>query len=270
MTSAAAVVAAVDEATSGPLFAQRGGEFVAAAHARGPWGGERLHGAAVAMLVAEHARRQAGADRAPAKLSVDFLRPVPAAPLRVVASLARSGRSFDVVDTVVTAAGTPVARGSAVYLRTERLRLPDGLPDELPPPPPRAGVRLCDPGEAVSFNRDAVEVRLVDDPSHPAGGTAWVRLRCPVLADTAVRPEQRAVAAAEFGYGTGATLAPDLYTCVNVDLTVHLHRPPAGQWIALRAVTRTGPTGGGAAETALLDHRGRIGFAVQTLLVSEA
>ncbi|MGW7006134.1 thioesterase family protein [Streptomyces sp. NPDC054933] len=270
MTSAAAAVTAADPAACGALFAQRGGEFVPAAHARGPWGGERLHGAAVALLVTQRARQLIASERALARLTVDFLRPVPAAPLRLMASLARSGRSFDVVDALVTADGTPVARGSALYLRTERLRLPDGLPDEPPPPPPHAGVRLRDPGEAVSFNRDAVEVRLVDDPSNPAGGTAWVRLRCPVLADAAVPPEQRAVAAAEFGYGAGATLAPDLYTCVNVDLTVHLHRPPTGQWIALRAVTRTGPAGGGAAEAALLDPRGRIGGAVQTLLVSEA
>ncbi|WP_269859347.1 thioesterase family protein [Streptomyces sp. RPT161] len=266
MTSAVTAGSTVESADGGPLFVPRGVEFVPAPHATGPWDAGRLHGAAVALLVTQYARRGIDARRALARLTVDFLRPVPAEPLRVAVSPLRTGRSFDVVDALVTADGTAVARGSLVYLRaTRRPTLPDGPPDD-PPPPPHTGVRLRDTGGTVSFNRDAVELRLVDD----ASDTAWVRLCCPVLPDAAVLPEQLAVAAAEFCYGTGSTLPPDLYSCVNVDLSVHLHRPPTGRWIALRAVTRTGPTGGGAAHAALLDGAGRIGSAVQTLLVSEA
>ncbi len=267
MTSVATAGRVGEPAHGEPLFTPRGEEFVPAPHATGPWDAGRLHGAAVALLVTWHTRRHVDARRALARFTVDFLRPVPAVPLRVAVCALRSGRSFDVLDALVTADGAAVARASLVYLRaTGPLTPPDGLPGDPPPAAPHTGVRLRDPGRTASFNRDAVELRLVDDPA----ATTWVRLRCPVLPGAAALPEQLAVAAAEFCYGTGAALAPDLYRCVNVDLSVHLHRPPTGRWVALRAVTHTGPTGGGTAQAALLDEAGRIGGAVQTLLVSEA
>ena len=59
------------------------------------------------------------------------------------------------------------------------------------------------------------------------------------------------------------------YLFINVDLTVHLHRLPAGEWVCLDAVTIPEPTGIGLADTALRDERGPIGRALQTLLVRE-
>jgi Thioesterase-like superfamily len=56
---------------------------------------------------------------------------------------------------------------------------------------------------------------------------------------------------------------------INVDLTVHLHRLPGGEWVCLDAITIPEPTGIGIADTALFDERGPIGRAVQTLLVAE-
>jgi hypothetical protein len=56
---------------------------------------------------------------------------------------------------------------------------------------------------------------------------------------------------------------------INVDLTVHLHRMPEGEWVCLDAVTLPEPNGVGMADTRLLDARGPIGRATQTLLLAE-
>jgi hypothetical protein len=54
---------------------------------------------------------------------------------------------------------------------------------------------------------------------------------------------------------------------VNTDLTIHLLREPAGEWVALQARTDLGPDGAGQATSVLYDERGRIGTAAQSLFV---
>ena len=54
---------------------------------------------------------------------------------------------------------------------------------------------------------------------------------------------------------------------INTELTVHLVREPAGEWVCLDAVTRPGTRGVGLTESVLWDESGRLGRAAQTLLV---
>jgi hypothetical protein len=96
---------------------------------------------------------------------------------------------------------------------------------------------------------------------------AWFRLRRPVVAGEAPTPLQRAVAAADFANGLSWVLPFDEYTFVNCDLTVHLEREPAGEWIALDARTDVGDAGAGVASAVLFDARGRVGTAAQALFL---
>ena len=54
---------------------------------------------------------------------------------------------------------------------------------------------------------------------------------------------------------------------VNADLSVHLARPPQGEWIALDAVTVATDHGIGMAEGGLFDEVGRVGRSVQSLVL---
>jgi len=92
-------------------------------------------------------------------------------------------------------------------------------------------------------------------------------LRCPVVLGEAPSPWERAVAAADFGNGVGAELPFAGSLFINPDLTVQLHRPPVGEWVCLDARTRFGSPGFGSAESELWDSEGRIGRAIQSLLV---
>jgi hypothetical protein len=56
---------------------------------------------------------------------------------------------------------------------------------------------------------------------------------------------------------------------VNTDLSVHLHRLPEGEWIALDSVTALSRDAAGLAHSTLHDAHGPVGHALQTLLVSE-
>jgi Thioesterase-like superfamily len=59
----------------------------------------------------------------------------------------------------------------------------------------------------------------------------------------------------------------DRFLFINADLTIHLHRPPLGEWIGLDARTLLDAGGTGMAESVLHDASGSIGRAFQTLVV---
>jgi hypothetical protein len=94
-------------------------------------------------------------------------------------------------------------------------------------------------------------------------------MRQPLVAGEDPTPLQRVLVAADSGNGVSATLDWSRFVFINVDLTVHLQRMPAGEWVCLDAITIPEPTGIGIADTALYDERGPIGRAAQTLLVGE-
>jgi hypothetical protein len=116
----------------------------------------------------------------------------------------------------------------------------------------------------------AMEYRFVRGGFTELGpATVWMRMGVPLLPGEEPSPLQRVLAAADSGNGVSVTLEWSRYLFINVDLSVHLHRMPAGDWICLDAVTFPEPNGIGVADTRLLDERGNIGRAVQTLLLAE-
>ena len=98
--------------------------------------------------------------------------------------------------------------------------------------------------------------------------TVWLRMRAPLVGGEEPTPLQRLLIAADVGNGVSSTLDFRRFLFLNVELTVHLERLPAGEWVCLDAVTLPQPSGVGIAESVLFDERGRIGRAVQTLLIA--
>jgi hypothetical protein len=101
----------------------------------------------------------------------------------------------------------------------------------------------------------------------PGPAVAWMRMRVPLVHGEEPTPLDRVLVAADSGNGVSAALDWSRFLFINVDLTVHLHRPPEGEWVCLDAITIPERSGIGIADTALYDERGPIGRAVQTLLI---
>src|SRR5438132_842235 len=87
-------------------------------------------------------------------------------------------------------------------------------------------------------------------------GTAWLRLRVPVVDDETPSPLMRVLAAADFGNGISMAVGFDRYLFINTDLTVYLHCLPTGEWICLDTATTLQRSGTGLAESALYDVHG--------------
>lgn len=249
---------------------------------RGPWSPDALHGGPVGILVAEAVERHL-ADSFPGahlvtRLTLDLERPVPLAPLTVTSTLVRPGRKVQVVEVLVCdESGSRLARASALAIRHRAAALPADLvrPDDSPPAvaDPEVPGKLGDwgfPATELAYHQDATEHRFVaGGVTTPGPVTDWIRLAVPVFPDRAPSALQRVMAAADFLNGVSWTLSGLEWIFINPDLTVTLHRLPVGDQVAVDAVTRIDPSGVGTAEADLYDTHGRIGRAVQTLLVEQ-
>lgn len=276
------------------IFVSDGDTFTPTEHARGPWDPRALHGGAPAALIAAaFERMEPGADLPFARLSFEFLRPVPMAPLQLTTRISRPGRRVQALEAELSADGVAVCRASALRILPAPTDLPESVLKLTRAALP-AGITSAQDGENVRFalegssseyksfaasamemrflsgNPLAVELSANEEPANrtPSGlATVWMRLRHPLLADRPLTPLARVVAAADFGNGVAAALPFDEYLFINADLTVSLDRRPEGEWVALQARTLLHPDGIGWAQSILHDERGPVGRATQALVV---
>lgn len=254
------------------VFRRENGRFVPTEHARGPWDPGQTHGGGPAALVA--GALEALATPVPmrvTRLAFAFDAPVPMAPLAVAAEITRAGRRFALAEASVSADGRPVLRAQATLLRAGAVAVPSA-PAEEPVPAPETGraARWAGGDERPGFHVTAMEIRFVRGGwSVPGPALAWFRLRMPLVDGEVPSALQRAVAVADFGNGISRALEFETHLFVNTDLTVHLHREPVGEWVAVDARTDLDPAGVGQASSILRDEGGRLGVAAQSLFVDE-
>lgn len=252
-----------------PLFVSDGDVFVPTEYGRSPWGPESLHGGPPAALLARAVEgHEVDQPMLVARMTMEILRPVPVAPLRVEVRTARPGKLVQLVEATLSDDERELCRATAWRIRKVDLPLTDDVEDIAAPPLPPAGPRGFDDWPYAAFHRDGVEMRWVEGQfDEPGPCVVWIRLRRPVVDDEVPSGVQRVAAAADFGNGVSHVLPMDRYLFINPDLTVYVHREPVGEWVCLDARTLHGPTGTGLAESALYDSEGRLGRSVQSLLL---
>ena len=261
-------------ATPVPALFEPAGEgvFRAAAMTRGPWDAAMMHGGAPAALVAHAIEQlQPGSELAVARLTIEFLGGVPVGEVSVQASFARPGRRFQVVDATLAVGGRPACLARAVRLRVADTPAAAAAPAAdfaaaLPP------VEDCGPlapfvADVEMFHPAATQIRTAGGAVGSGAAAAWIRLRGELLPGVSPSPLVRAVAAADFANGLSGVLPMEEWLFVNTELTVHLHRPPQGEWIGLDARTVSEASGIGLSSGVLHDARGPIGTCAETLFV---
>lgn len=257
--------------------------------ARGPWDPRGQHGGAPAALIAAAFERMQPGEELPfARLSFEFLRPIPMGPLRLQTGISRPGRRVQALHAELSADEVPVCRASALRLAAVPGELPEqagerlaeARPPRLATPEDGQAARFAlDDSHGASFAASAVEMRFLTPPSlggegggspthqPPGAATVWMRLRHPLLPGEPPTPLARVAAAADFGNGVAAVLPFAEYLFINADLTITLDRRPRGEWIALDARTLLHPNGIGWTESVLHDELGPLGRATQALVV---
>lgn len=255
------------------FYVADGDLYAATESTRGPWDPGAQHaGPPVALIGAALEGLPEAEQFQLGRLTFEILRSVPIAPVRVEARIVRPGRRVQLLEAELSVAGEALIRARAWRLRRAEVGIPAAAAVAPPPPPrpDRVGGADYFPGAEPRGYHTAMEVRFAAGAfTEPGPATAWLRMREPLLAGAEPSPLQRTLVAADVGNGISASLDFGRYLFVNVDLTVQLERLPAGEWICVDAVTLPQPSGIGTAESVLYDARGRIGRALQTLLISE-
>jgi hypothetical protein len=252
-----------------PFFASDRGRFVPSASARGPWSPRHQHGGPPAALLARAFAREAGPERQVARLTFDFLRPVPLAPLTVVTRVVREGgKAMRLAGSVLAEDGVAVIEATCLALRGEadRVAVPAETPTAPPPPAASAPFELPFMSGEQGYHR-AVEWRLARGTWGRGPAAAWLRLRVPLVAESATSALESLVAVADSASGVAVVVDPAQATFVNGDLTVALHRMPVGEWTCLDAATVGERHGIGLTRARLWDMAGPIGRSLQTLLL---
>jgi len=231
-----------------------------------PWGPDTQHGGPPAALLARAIEGLNGA--LVGRFTMELLGPVPMGPLSVSAEIARPGRTVQ----LATAELYDVTRGRRVATATAWLfpASTDGPePDPVPPPhSPDDGVEHDRPPGWGGGYLDAVEWRWIKGGvGEPGRGVVWMRA-IDLVQGEPISPLQRLLACADSASGASSVLDPREWGFLNTELTVHVLRPPEGEWILLDAETTLSTGSVGVATAEIFDRRGLVARSNQALLIA--
>ena len=242
------------------------GRFRSTEHAQGAWSADEQHMAPVAALLT-HAVETCSprADLGLSRIVFDVLGRIPAGEVEVAARVIRPGRTIELVEAEMTAAGRTVVRATAW-----RLALSDTATVAA-----TAAVGLPGPEAAMPFDMSAiwpggfirsVEARTVGEPM-PGRSTVWLRARARILDDEPASQQAGLIGLVDTANGVAVRAKPGEVLFPNTDLTVHLFRRPTGVWLGLQTEVSFGPDGLGLTAAVLHDLDGPFGRSAQTLTV---
>ena len=236
----------------------------------GPWSPAWQHGGPPAALLALNLEALGGVRGARiARMTFDFLGPVPVADLTVTTEVVRPGARIQLSSAALRTADRMVLQATAWHVLAESGRSAAVPHTFVAPPIPVEETRSSFPGVGSFPYAEALEWRFVTGGFDELGpATVWTRCRIPVLRGVPLTGLQRVLVMVDAANGISASLPILTWSFVPIDLTVVLERHPDEEWVGMSAVTTIGTDGIGFTDTILFDARGLIGRALQTLFVA--
>jgi len=210
------------------------------------------------------------------RVTVELFRVVPVSMLEAVVEIVREGKRIQTCEVRLYDGATEVARGLVQRLRTTSLDFPTHYDSGLRSPRGPDGledlafadvVPLPDTGQ-ITFGRGALTLReATGSVAAPGPATVWFKFDTALVDGEETSPTQRAILAADFSNGLSRFADGTEWVFMNSDLSIHLARPPIGDWIALDGESIWHRGGRGVATSHLFDAQGPIGRATQTLFL---
>lgn len=255
-----------DLATAEPYYRRAGTGYLATESTVGYWTPGAQAGTPPIMLTAtclEELGATIGAGRL-ARLTFDFLKPIPVGLLHVAATVARSGRSMALLEAEVICGNNLVARASAWWMasvNTETL-----VTDRFRPLPETPTI-----GEAfwrdVPGQPSTLTTRV--QPTIDGDNVMWLSPLVTLIDEEPPTPLAALCGIADMLNGVGMVTDHERIAAINVDLCIHIHRQPHSREVGVRGKTSIGFDGIGVASGSLYDAKGFIATAAMTLLIRE-
>lgn len=244
--------------------------FLSQAATGSPWGAGSQHGgppAALLLRAIENLHREA--PRVVGRLTMELLGPVPVGPLRIEAAVVRPGRSVEMCEATVYDAQRDRACAQATAWLFPTTPSGAGMDPGPPTHRPSDGVPKPRPESWWGGYLDAIDWRWVRGAiTEPGPGVVWMRPTVELVSGETMTPLQRLMCCVDSGSGVSAALDPTEWGFLNTELTVHVLRPPVGEWICLDAETTLGPGSVGMAVSNAYDEHGLVARSAQALLVA--
>ena len=244
-----------------------------------PWDDGAQHGGPPTALLADCLDQAFGRpELRVARISMDFLGPVPRTPVQVRTELLRPVRRTQLSQAGLWAGDRQVATARVWHLAASVAAAPDGpAPDGpgpdgavLPPDLPGPQAQTFFGGDDSWGYGRATEWRTVSGgyASSSGAGDIWTRLRIPLIDVRPLTGLVRFAVVADSANGLSAPLDFQDWLFIPPGVTMHLHRYPVGEWVRLTAASDAGRDGIGLTEGTLSDALGRCGTVTQPLLVA--
>ncbi|MEO1082913.1 MAG: acyl-CoA thioesterase domain-containing protein, partial [Acidobacteriota bacterium] len=209
------------------FYVPEGDGFRSTVLTRGPWDERFQHGGPPSALLTA-ALMDGVEGMALARVTMEFLRPVPIERLRVTVEEVTEGRTVRRRRARLIGE-RPLMEATALFIR------------EQPQSVHAIGDPWVDPESLPSFSfpfflwdegyQTAVDVRLVDPPWGKPEIRCWARSRVPLIAGRTTGPEAHALILADAESGMGPPVDPMEATYINPDLTVYFGRRPEAGWL---------------------------------------
>ena len=249
---------------------QRTGErsYQPTPHAGGAWNADEQHFGPLAGLVVHAIDRHRAAGPANglalARISFDILGFLALDECEITVETIRPGRTVELLEAVAVIANRPMVRARAWLLATlDTAEVADTPFEELAPPEafsPWSMSDLWDCGYARSLDVRRQAVR-------PGRAAAWVTSHVGLVAGEPSSTLASFIARVDVANGIAAQQPHTQWMYPNMDMTVHLHRQPEGDWTGLDTTVSFGPAGHGLTSAVLHDVTGPVGHVQQILTV---
>ncbi|MBG6218169.1 hypothetical protein IWX75_002648 [Arthrobacter sp. CAN_A6] len=242
------------------------GHFESTIHAQGAWNPEEQHMAPISGLLT-----QCLLDHEPrpgmqlARISFEILGMIPAGKFAVETRTVRPGRTIELLEAEMTVDGRSILQARAWRLAAGDTAAVAAVEDSPMPGPEEAGPfdgMTQWPGGYI----ESLDFRVVEG-HRPGRGQVWLRTPYPMLEDTSSPDLVRLVGMADAanGIATRVPPGPGSWMFPNVDLQLHFHRMPAGEWLGLDTRVTFGTHGVGLTSSVLHDAAGPFGRSEQIL-----
>lgn len=259
--------------------------FQATVATQGPWDPSAMHGGPVAALLATLLTAKV-TELSPslrlARLSVDFLGPLPVAELAAVVTIPRPGRRVALLEATLSAGDRAFAVGRGWFIDSSAAGdadpstlagapVPDAelAPLGSPPPLPDPQTQRYFVGLETFGYGVANEWRFTSggfDQHGPAG--VWSLARIPLIEGAPLTGLQRLLILADAANGISGDLPFGEWMFIPPGITVTILREPVGEWVHMSARTTLGHDGIGLCHAQLADSDGPVAIASQPLLVT--
>ncbi len=258
------------DADAAPAYYERlaPGRFAALRATQSPWDPRLQHGGPPTALLAhamlaDHPRD----DMRLARITADFLGPIPLAEVEVSTRVLRPGKRVELIEGTMTSGGREVVVARAWRMLTQPpgsippgRTPPDSVPQRAPAQEPPAWLRGWGYGESLEW-------RYATSPDVDGATTVWVRPRGSLIAGEPLTQLDRALIIADSANGVSAELPMAAWLFVPPSLTVAIERYPRGEWVLLQARSTLTDDGVGACVARIADDDGYMGHVLQSLFV---